>query len=104
ALKRALTNLVSNAARFGTDISLRPVRERRSIRIDVEDNGPGIPEDERDDVFKPFYRGDHARNQAQGNSGLGLAIARDIARSHGGEITLGASTLGGLKASIRLPI
>ncbi|MEO0731130.1 MAG: ATP-binding protein, partial [Pseudomonadota bacterium] len=103
ALKRALANLVSNAARFGTQVSLRPVRERGAIRIDVEDNGPGIPADERDNVFKPFYRIDHARNQAKGNSGLGLAIARDIARSHGGEIQLGASTLGGLKASIRIP-
>ncbi|MEL6226717.1 MAG: ATP-binding protein [Pseudomonadota bacterium] len=103
ALKRALMNLVSNAMRFGTTIVIRATRDRNGLRIDVEDNGPGVPVDERENVFKPFYRVDHARNQAKGNSGLGLAIARDVARSHGGDITLGASTLGGLKASIHLP-
>lgn len=103
ALKRALTNLVSNAARFGTIVSIRVVSGRRIIRIDVEDNGPGIPPHERENVFKPFYRIDHARNQDGGHSGLGLAIARDIARSHGGDITLSSSTLGGLRASIAIP-
>ncbi|MEO0672233.1 MAG: ATP-binding protein [Pseudomonadota bacterium] len=104
AVKRAITNLVSNAGRYGTETLIRLVVERRFVRIDVEDNGTGIPEDERENVFKPFFRLDQARNQEQGNSGLGLAIARDIARSHGGDITLGSSTLGGLKASLRLPI
>jgi two-component system osmolarity sensor histidine kinase EnvZ len=103
ALKRAITNLASNAARYGDQVVLRAVTQRGAIRIEVEDNGPGIPAHERDNVFKPFYRVDHARNQSSGNSGLGLAIARDIARGHGGEITLGASTLGGLKATLRLP-
>lgn len=103
ALKRAITNLASNAARYGDQVVLRAVTQRGAIRIEVEDNGPGIPAGERDNVFKPFYRIDHARNQSSGNSGLGLAIARDIARSHGGDITLGASTLGGLKATLRLP-
>ncbi|MGF1650733.1 MAG: ATP-binding protein [Hyphomicrobiaceae bacterium] len=103
ALKRALTNLISNACRYGSTVLVRVTSQRRSIRIDIEDDGPGIPLEERENVFKPFYRIDHARNQEQGNSGLGLAIARDITRAHGGEITLSSSTLGGLRASIRLP-
>jgi two-component system osmolarity sensor histidine kinase EnvZ len=104
ALKRAITNLVSNAARFGTQVVIRAATERDRLRIEVDDNGPGIPPEERENVFKPFYRLDHARNQAGGNSGLGLAIARDIARSHGGGISLGESSLGGLRAVITLPL
>ena len=104
AFKRAIMNLVSNAARFGDTVAIRAASGRRILRIDIEDNGPGIPLEERENVFKPFYRIDHARNQNVGNSGLGLAIARDIARSHGGDIALSPSTMGGLKASIILPL
>ena len=104
AMKRAITNLLSNAARFGDQVVLRGATERGWLRIEVDDNGPGIPDAERDNVFKPFYRLDHARNQNEGNSGLGLAIARDIAKSHGGDVQLGDSALGGLKAVIRVPL
>jgi two-component system osmolarity sensor histidine kinase EnvZ len=104
ALKRAITNLVSNAARFGDQIVIRAATEGQWIRIEVDDNGPGIPPSERENVFKPFYRIDHARNVDEGNSGLGLAIARDIAKSHGGEIALGQSSMGGLRAIISLPL
>jgi two-component system osmolarity sensor histidine kinase EnvZ len=103
ALKRAITNLVTNAARFGDHIVIRVAPEGQWVRIEVDDNGPGIPERERENVFRPFYRLDHARNQDEGNSGLGLAIARDIAKSHGGEIALGQSSMGGLRAIISLP-
>ena len=103
ALKRAITNLVTNAARFGDHIIIRVAPEGQWVRIEVDDNGPGIPESERENVFRPFYRLDHARNQDEGNSGLGLAIARDIAKSHGGEIALGQSSIGGLRAIISLP-
>ncbi|HVZ03540.1 ATP-binding protein [Hyphomicrobium sp.] len=103
ALKRAITNLVTNATRFGDHIIIRVAREGHWVRIEVDDNGPGIPEKERENVFRPFYRLDHARNQDDGNSGLGLAIARDIAKSHGGEIALGESSMGGLRAIISLP-
>ncbi|MFA7306991.1 MAG: ATP-binding protein [Hyphomicrobium sp.] len=103
ALKRAITNLVTNAARFGDHIIIRVATEGQWVRIEVDDNGPGIPESERENVFRPFYRLDHARNQDEGNSGLGLAIARDIAKSHGGEIALGQSSIGGLRAIISLP-
>jgi two-component system, OmpR family, osmolarity sensor histidine kinase EnvZ len=104
AFKRAVTNLVSNAARFGDQIIIRAATERNWLRVEVDDDGPGIPATERDNVFKPFYRLDHARNQDEGNTGLGLAIARDIARSHGGDIALGQSSLGGLRAILRVPL
>jgi two-component system, OmpR family, osmolarity sensor histidine kinase EnvZ len=104
AFKRAITNLVTNAARFGDQVIVRAATERNWLRIEVDDNGPGIPVHERDNVFRPFYRIDHARNQDTGNSGLGLAIARDIARSHGGDVALGTSSMGGLRAVIRVPL
>ncbi len=104
ALKRAITNLVSNAARYGDHVVIRAATEGQWVRIEVDDNGPGIPASERENVFRPFYRIDHARNVDDGNSGLGLAIARDIAKSHGGEIALGESSMGGLRAIISLPI
>jgi two-component system, OmpR family, osmolarity sensor histidine kinase EnvZ len=104
AFKRALTNLVTNAARFGDEVVVRAATDNGWLRIEVDDDGPGIPDNERDNVFKPFYRLDHARNQDEGNSGLGLAISRDIARSHGGDIALGTSPLGGLRATIRVPL
>ena len=93
-----------NAARFGDRVHLRAATDRGWLSIDIEDDGPGIPAAERDNVFRPFYRLDHARNQDGGNTGLGLAIARDIARSHGGDIELAESKLGGLKATIRIPV
>ena len=104
ALKRAITNLVTNATRFGDSVIIRAATEGQWVRIEVDDNGPGIPPSERENVFRPFYRLDHARNQDEGNSGLGLAIARDIAKSHGGEIALGESSMGGLRAIISLPL
>jgi len=104
AFKRAVTNLVSNAARFGDQVVIRGATEGQWLRIEVDDNGPGISAEERDNVFRPFYRIDHSRNQDSGHSGLGLAIARDIAKSHGGDITLGKSSIGGLRAIIRVPL
>ena len=71
--------------------------------VTVDDDGPGIPEDMREDVFKPFVRLDSARNQDASGTGLGLSIARDIARSHGGDIELSDSPMGGLRATIRVP-
>jgi two-component system, OmpR family, osmolarity sensor histidine kinase EnvZ len=104
ALKRAITNLVSNAVRYGDKVVIRAATEGEWVRIEVNDNGSGIPPEEREKVFRPFYRIDKARNQDTGNSGLGLAIARDIARSHGGHVTLGESSMGGLRAIISLPL
>jgi two-component system osmolarity sensor histidine kinase EnvZ len=104
AFKRAVTNLVTNAMRFGDTVVVRAGADDAWLRIEVDDDGPGIPSAERDNVFRPFYRLDHARNQDTGNSGLGLAIARDIARSHGGDIALGVSSMGGLRATMRVPL
>jgi two-component system osmolarity sensor histidine kinase EnvZ len=104
AFKRCLANLVSNAARFAPSIAITGHRDHRWLTITVDDDGPGIPPDMRDEVFKPFLRLDDARNQDEGGTGLGLAIARDIARSHGGDITLGDSPLGGLRATVKVPV
>jgi two-component system osmolarity sensor histidine kinase EnvZ len=104
AFKRCLANLVSNAARFGSSIEITGQRDHRYLTITVDDDGSGIPVHLREDVFKPFLRLDDARNQDEGGSGLGLAIARDIARSHGGDIILEDSPLGGLRATVRVPV
>jgi two-component system, OmpR family, osmolarity sensor histidine kinase EnvZ len=104
AFKRAVANLVNNAARFADHIAVSASKENGSLVVEVDDDGPGIPEAEREHVFRPFYRLDDARNQDAGSTGLGLAIARDIARIHGGDITLGESRLGGLKAVLTVPV
>ena len=104
AFKRCLANLVSNAARYGKAIAITGRRDHRYLTITVDDDGPGIPPEMREEVFKPFLRLDDARNQDEGGTGLGLAIARDIARSHGGDITLGDSPMGGLRATVRVPV
>jgi two-component system osmolarity sensor histidine kinase EnvZ len=104
AFKRCVANLVSNAARYGRSISLVGHRDHRWLTVTVDDDGPGIPAHLREEVFKPFTRLDDARNQDEGGTGLGLAIARDIARSHGGDITLSDSPMGGLRATVRVPV
>jgi len=104
AFKRCLANLVSNAGRFASGIAITGHRDHRWLTVTVDDDGPGIPLQLREDVFKPFLRLDDARNQDEGGTGLGLAIARDIVRSHGGDITLGDSPLGGLRATVRVPV
>jgi len=104
AFKRAIANLVNNAARFADHVNVSAAKHNGSLTVEVEDDGPGIPEAEREHVFRPFYRVDHARNQDAGSTGLGLAIAQDIARIHGGDIALSQSRLGGLKAVLKVPV
>jgi two-component system, OmpR family, osmolarity sensor histidine kinase EnvZ len=104
AFKRCLGNLVSNAARHAPSISITGYRDHRWLTVTVDDDGPGIAPHLREEVFKPFLRLDDARNQDEGGTGLGLAIARDIARSHGGDIMLSDSPLGGLRATVRVPV
>jgi len=104
AFKRCLANLVGNARRHGEHVQVLASREQRFITIHVDDDGPGIAPEHREDVFRPFYRLDEARNQDESGSGLGLAIARDIATSHGGDVTLSGSPMGGLRASVRVPV
>lgn len=103
AFDRLLTNLVSNACRHADEVAIHTQNRGRWLTITIDDDGPGIPADVREDVFRPFYRLDTARNQNETGSGLGLAIVRDIARSHGGDVKLSQSTMGGLRASVRLP-
>jgi two-component system, OmpR family, osmolarity sensor histidine kinase EnvZ len=104
AIRRLLTNLVSNAARHGNRIAIRATHDARYLIVMVDDDGPGIRPENREEVFKPFFRLDEARNVDEGGTGLGLAIARDIARAHGGDIILSDSPLGGLRATVRLPV
>jgi two-component system osmolarity sensor histidine kinase EnvZ len=104
AIKRLLANLVGNAQRYGKTLEFSIVNDGQAMVVHIDDDGPGIPVERREDAFRPFYRLDESRNQDNGNSGLGLAIARDIARSHGGDIQLDRSPLGGLRATVTLPI
>jgi len=104
ALRRCLSNLIDNAFKHGRMVRVTLARDDRLAEIMVEDDGPGIPETRHEEAFRPFHRLDEGRNLQVGGSGLGLAIARDIARAHGGDIVLGKSELGGLKATIRLPV
>ncbi|MBV9687157.1 MAG: two-component sensor histidine kinase, partial [Alphaproteobacteria bacterium] len=98
AVRRAITNVVDNARRHARRVALAAEPLGRVVQVTVDDDGPGIPPDRRESVFRPF------ESDAAGGTGLGLTIARDIVRAHGGEIVLEESPLGGLRARIRLPI
>ena len=104
AFKRCVTNLIDNADRYASHISVRAGQRGEAIEITIDDDGPGIPEDMRSEAFKPFFRLDESRNQGTGGVGLGLTIARDVVRSHGGDVILGDSPSGGLRARLSLPI
>ncbi|MEP9352919.1 ATP-binding protein [Xanthobacter sp. KR7-65] len=103
-LKRCIGNLVNNAVRHAGTVAITGTRDARWLIVTVDDDGPGIPEAQREEVFRPFLRLDDARNQDAGGSGLGLSIARDIARAHGGEVMLSDSPMGGLRATVRIPV
>jgi two-component system, OmpR family, osmolarity sensor histidine kinase EnvZ len=98
AIRRAVTNLVDNASRHARHVALAAAAQGRSVLVTVDDDGPGIPADQRENVFRPFQSG------TSGGTGLGLSIARDIVRAHGGDIVLEDSPMGGLRARIRLPV
>ncbi|MDE2262821.1 MAG: HAMP domain-containing histidine kinase [Gammaproteobacteria bacterium] len=102
ALKRCITNLVANAVKFGTRARIL-VRDGEQLEISVCDDGPGIPADELEKVFEPFYRVESSRNRDTGGTGLGLSIARDLAQAHGGSLILTNRTQGGLEARLTLP-
>lgn len=104
AMRRCVANLLVNAGRHAGTAWVRAEQRAGAIEIVIDDDGPGIPAAMREDVFKPFFRIDRSRNLDSGGSGLGLTIARDVARSHGGDITLDESPYGGLRAIIRLPL
>ena len=104
AIRRCLTNLVDNAARHGEHVEISVSWQPDQIVIAVDDDGPGIAENQREKVFRPFHRLEQSRNPETGGVGLGLAIARDVAHNHGGDIKLSVSPLGGLRASVQLPV
>jgi signal transduction histidine kinase len=104
ALRRALSNLVDNAIRYGGSADLFLRLEGGMALIEVADRGPGIPEGEREAMFRPFMRGDPSRNRATGGTGLGLGVARSILRAHGGDVTLADRPGGGLIARASLPV
>ena len=103
ALRRCLANLIANARRHGQHVWLSSVPVEDGVDILVDDDGPGIPLSERDRVFQPFIRLDPSRSPSTGGVGLGLTIARDVARSHGGDVRLETSPCGGLRARVHLP-
>ena len=104
AMRRCLTNLVDNAGRFGTHVEVSASQSEDFLAITVDDDGPGIDQDHREEVFRPFFRLESSRNSETGGSGLGLSIARDVARGHGGDVVLSQSPQGGLRAEVRLPV
>jgi len=105
AMKRAIGNLVANAVKYGGSayVKLRPP-EAGVVVLDIEDEGPGIPPAELDRVFQPFHRVEVSRNRETGGVGLGLPIARNIMRAHGGDVTLANRPMGGTRATVSLPV
>jgi signal transduction histidine kinase len=104
ALKRAITNLLDNAVKYGKRAQAAITAKATAIEITIDDDGPGIPDAELPRVFQPFYRVEESRNRDTGGVGLGLAIAQSIVQAHGGEITLANRPGGGLRACIKLPV
>ncbi len=103
SMQRCLNNLIENSTKFANKIEINFQKLKGNILIYIEDDGPGIPLQERENVFKPFYKIDKSRSQKSSSVGLGLSISSDIIRSHGGKIELGESKFGGLKVLISLP-
>ena len=103
-IKRCINNLIDNAIKYGNKVNVELSKTANNFFIKIEDNGPGIPEKEYENVFKPFYKIDKGRADSKSSVGLGLSIASDIIRSHGGNIKLEKSTLDGLCVKIFLPV
>jgi len=104
AIKRCLENLIANAVRHAAQVRVVAVRHASEVEVAIDDDGPGIPAESREDVFKPFFRLDPARNAQTGGVGLGLTIARDVVRGHGGDVRIEESPMGGARVRIRLPL
>ena len=104
AFRRLLGNIIGNAARHARHVKVSAGIAGHLLTVTVDDDGPGIPADQRADAFRPFVRLDNARNLDETGTGLGLAIALDIARAHGGDLRLDDSTMGGLKATVQIPV
>jgi len=103
-IQRCLNNLIDNSIKYGKKIKITIEKNKSNIVLSIEDDGPGIPKHEYENIVKPFYKIDKSRSESKSSVGLGLAISSDIAKSHGGDIDFGQSSLGGLKVSISLPV
>ena len=103
-INRCLNNLIDNALKYANKVELKLLKENTNLLITIEDDGSGIPEEEYDNVFKPFYKIDKGRAETKSSVGLGLSIASDIVRSHGGNIVLDKSKMNGLSVKIFLPV
>jgi two-component system osmolarity sensor histidine kinase EnvZ len=103
AVERAISNIVNNACKYADHVWVTAHRREDMLEIMVDDDGPGVPQDLRDEVFRPFYRVEKSRNKKTGGVGLGLSIAQDITHSHGGEIFMEDSNRGGIRVVMRLP-
>jgi hypothetical protein len=105
ALKRVLVNLVTNAVNYAGSAMVRLSQDdARMVVVEIEDDGPGIPAADLDRVFEPFHRGEPSRNRETGGVGLGLPIARNIMRAHGGDVVIANRAPCGLKATVTLPV
>lgn len=104
ALKRLFANLFENGLKFGTRVRARAFREGRFAVVEVDDDGPGLPQQEMERVFEPFYRAERSRSRETGGIGLGLSVVRSIVRAHGGDVTLSNRAEGGLRARVCLPL
>ena len=105
SLKRAFNNIINNALKYGHCAEVTLAAQGKQVSVCIEDRGPGIPETEFDKIFEPFYRVDQSRSPQKSGSGLGLAVTRDIIRSHGGEITVrNTENPSGLRVKVTLPL
>ena len=102
-MKRCITNFIDNALKYGSQITIKLKQSNNNIIILIDDDGPGIPKNEYENVFKPFYKIDKSRGETKSSVGLGMSIASDIVQSHGGNIKLDKSKLNGLQVRITLP-
>jgi two-component system osmolarity sensor histidine kinase EnvZ len=103
-IKRCLNNIIDNALKYGNKVEIKLSKENSNLLVTIDDDGSGIPEKEYENVFKPFYKIDKGRAETKSSVGLGLSIASDIVRSHGGNIILNKSKMNGLSVKISLPV
>ena len=103
-IQRSINNLIDNAIKYADKINLQLSKKNNNILIIIDDNGPGIPQAEYENVFKPFYKINKSRGDSKSSVGLGLSITSDIIKSHGGNILLEKSSIGGLRVKIFLPL
>ena len=102
-IQRSITNLIDNSIKYGKKFNIKLNKTKSFILIIIDDDGPGIPESEYQNVLKPFYKIDKSRSESRSSVGLGLAISSDIIKSHGGNINFDKSNLGGLRVKVTLP-